>query len=156
MYGGGGVGGTLVFRDISQVSDCDGTLYWLKPPTQSHSAYSQGFDLAVKFQATQFNPVIGGLTRDAASLDASGANLESDFSSSVTLEPNFPAVHFFGGEARNLRLAIRPGTDSFLGSFKDSTTGAMRSFTGVILPKSRSGAGYFFAGGLSGSVNIEY
>jgi hypothetical protein len=32
----------------------------------------------------------------------------------------------------------------------------MHAFTGVLLPKSRTGAGFFFSGGVSGSVNLGY
>jgi hypothetical protein len=62
----------------------------------------------------------------------------------------------FGADTKDLHLTIDSAADTFSGSFEDSTTHKTHSFAGMLLPKSRTGAGYFLSGGQSGSVNIGY
>jgi len=53
-------------------------------------------------------------------------------------------------------LVLGPIGDAFSGSFKDPVTNKMDPFVGVLLPKSRTGAGLFLSDGLSGAVEIQY
>jgi hypothetical protein len=153
---GGGVSGTLVFQDVPEVSDCAGTLTWIRPARGSSSPYAGGFTTSAQFVAARFDPAIDGLNHDDASFVASGADLQANFTASVTLRSDGGAFSLFGGNATNVHLSILPGGDLFFGSFEDGTTHAMHAFTGVLLPKSRTGAGFFFSGGVSGSVNLGY
>jgi len=152
----GGIAGTLDFQDVPDVSDCAGTLSWSRPARGSSSPYAQGFTASAQFVAARFDPAIDGLNQDDASFVASGADLQANFTASVTLRPDGGAFSLFGGNATNVHLSILPGGDFFFGSFEDGTTHTMHAFTGVLLPKSRTGAGFFFSDGLSGSVNIGY
>jgi hypothetical protein len=153
---GGGMEGTLVFRNVPDVSDCDGTLVWTSPSNKSHSPYAGGFELSAQFQATRFNANIAGLNHDSVSFNATGGDLQANFLQDITVTPIASVIPIFGGNASQIHLSIAPMADVFFGSFEDATTHSMRSFTGILRPKSRTGAGLFLSDGLSGSVDIEY
>lgn len=147
-----GIAGTLVFQDVPNVSDCNGTIYWAKP-AKPNSHFPAGFELATVFRAARFNAVIGDLDHDVASFTASGADLASAVSASVTLAPDGNLYH---GYDDKVGLTISRSKDTFFGSFEDPTTHLRHQFDGVILPKTRTGAGIFFSQGLSGTVTIKY
>ena len=153
---GGLPAGTLVFQDVPNVSDCAGTLYWSRPASNSSSPYSVGFETGTQFIADKYDPFISQLKGDVAGFVASGADLSSDFSTSVTLHYQGGFIPDYAGAAGNVRLMLVPIGDGFTGSFEDPVTSKSDSFLGVLLPKSRTGAGLFISDGQSGSVNIQY
>jgi hypothetical protein len=152
----GSIGGTIVFNEIPGVSDCQGTLVWTKPAIRKDAQYPQGFQLSAQVEAVRCDSAITGLNGDEVSFSASGAGLQTAFSANVTLKDGVPSRSMFGANTTNLHLAIDPAADTFFGSFEDSTTHKTYSFSGTLLPKSRTGAGFFLSGGQSGSVNIGY
>jgi hypothetical protein len=147
-----GISGILVFQDIPDVSDCQGTLYWALPP-RPNSHYPDGFELANQFLASQFNRVIGGLDHDVVTFSASGSDLQSTFSVDITLAPD---GNLYRGDADKVHLTISRAKDRFYGSAEDPTTLVRHPFGGVLLPGSRTGAGLFFSKGISGTVTIQY
>jgi hypothetical protein len=153
---GGLLAGTLNFQDVPSVSDCAGTLFWSRPAIKSVSPYSAGFETSTQFTAAQFNPFISNLNDDDVSFVASGADLLAESSTSVTLHFLGGFLPSYQGGTANVRLMVGAIGDAFMGSFKDPVTNKMDPFVGVLLPKSRTGAGLFFSDGLSGSVNINY
>jgi hypothetical protein len=72
------------------------------------------------------------------------------------LHPSKSGLPLIGGTAANLSLSILPVSNYFFGSFTDPSTNKRQLFSGVLLPTSRSGAGLFFSGGSSGTVEIGY
>jgi hypothetical protein len=153
---GGGLAGTLYFQSVPQVSDASGTLYWTRPVTQAAVPYADGFSTSTSLVADLLNPAISGLKKDHVSLVASGADLASNFSTTVTLSPSGTVLPVLSGHATGVQLFLVPTANVFYGSFVDSTTHAARDFAGVLLTDGRSGAGYFISNGQSGSVNISY
>jgi hypothetical protein len=149
---GSGISGNLVFRHILVASDCDGTLVW----SRSEKGARPGFETAVYFQAALMVPPIVGLNGDNVSFDARGADLGSEVTADVTLHPSKSGLPLIGGTAANLSLSILPVSNYFFGSFTDPSTNKRQLFSGVLLPTSRSGAGLFFSGGSSGTVEIGY
>jgi hypothetical protein len=152
----GVLAGTLTFQDIPNVSDCGGTLFWSRPAIKSSSPYTGGFETGVQFTAAEFNPFIDQLSGDEAGFVATGADLLAESSTTVTMHFHNGFLPSYLGSTPTVRLSIEPIGDYFRGSFEDPVTDKMDSFFGVLLPKSRTGAGFFFSDGLSGSVNIQY
>jgi hypothetical protein len=153
---GGSIGGTVFFDEIPGVSDCQGTLVWTKLFAPLSPLYPNGYQLSTQFEASRFDSLITGLNQDNVSFGAAGANLQTPFSANVTLKAGVPSISMFGANTRNLHLAIDPAADTFFGSFKDPATQKVHSFSGMLLPESRTGAGFFLSGGQSGSVSIGY
>ncbi len=153
---GGGLAGTLYFQSVPSVSDATGTLSWTRPVTQAVVPYADGFSTSTSFVADLLDPAITGLKKDHVSLVASGADLTSNLSATITLAGSGTVLPIESGRAANVQLFLVPVANVFYGSFVDSTTHAPRDFSGVLLPDSRTGAGYFISNGQSGSVNISY
>ena len=146
----GGLGGTLTFEDIPNTSDCDGVLFWTKAP---NAKFPDGFRLPTEFQASQFDRVIGGLNGDVVSFEAIGDDLAKPVTASIplTLDGNLDL-----GASDKVHLTISRTKNTFFGSFVDTKTNLRRPFAGVILTKSRTGAGLFFSEGSSGTVMFNY
>ncbi len=147
-----GFAGTLYFQDVPNVSDCSGTTYWAKA-AKADSHYPDGFETTAQFVACGYNRVIGGLDRDVATFTASGSDLQANVTADITLTPQ---GNLYRGAADKVHLTLRRSEDIFFGSFEDTTTQLRHPFAGVLLPKSRTGAGIFFSEGLSGTVTIQY
>jgi hypothetical protein len=153
----GELAGTLVIQDVPGVSDCAGALSWNRPASaNSKSAYAQGFETGAELTADKLDPFIDSLNGESVSFDASGADLGTDFDANVTIKGRGGFIPVLQGRETGIHMTVVPIADVFFGSFLDSTTNKMRPFTGVLLPKSRTAAGLFFSGGLSGSVSLEY
>ncbi len=154
LHGGpaAGIAGVLVFQDVPNVSDCHGTLYWYEPP-QATAHYPDGFELATQYVSTQYNRVIGGLYHNVVTFTASGADLQSTFSTNITL---IPYGNLYYGDADTVHLVLARSRDRFYGHFEDPTTHLRHTFDGVLLVKSRTGAGLFVSQGLGGTVSIQY
>ena len=145
-----GIAGTLVFQDVPNASDCHGVLYWAKPP-KAKGQYPEGFEMGTQFKASQVNRVIGGLS--AATFTATGSDLTTPFTASI------PLIRFGNlnlGTADKVHLTISRFNNTFYGTFADPTTHLSHPFSGVLLTKSRTGAGLFFSESLSGTVAIQY
>lgn len=153
---GSGISGSVYFADVPGVSDCAGTLYWSLAPGKAGLPYSQGFNTPANFVGAAANAVIGGLNQDSVSFDASGADLQADFVTNVTLHTKGNGLGLTDGKTAALSLSILPVNDYFFGTFTDSTTNKRSLFGGVLLPKSRTGEGFFISQGLSGAVDIQY
>jgi len=151
---GSEIGGTLVFSDVSQTNEWTGTLFWARPP--SPGLYPAGFELDAGFDAVPFDPRIVGLNHDQVDFSARGGGLRAEVLTRVTLNANVPFASLYGGSTAAVRLALYPRSDLFFGSFEDRRAHVRRSFVGVISPGSRTGAGFFLSGGLSGTVQIAY
>jgi hypothetical protein len=155
---GGVLAGILNFQDIPNVSDCAGTLYWSRPAINSSSLYSAGFQTSTQFAAAQFNPFISELNDDAVRVDVTQYD-GSEFATDVTLHYRNGFIPVYEGEGSGngpLILSLAPIGDAFSGIFLDPWTDKWATFSGILLPKSRTGAGMFFSDGRSGSVNIQY
>jgi len=147
-----GVAGTLVLQDVPNQSDCHGTLYWaVAPRTPSH--YPAGFELATQFEAAARNRSIGGFAGDTVTFTATGADLQAPVTASIKLAETGDLEH---GNANSVFLDIDRTRNTLGGNFVNPVTHERRSFRGVLLAKSRAGAGLFFGGGLSGTVEISY
>ncbi len=146
-----GIAGILVFNDIPNVSDCAGTIYWARP---SSVDYPVGFETATTFTAAAYTPAISGLNGDTVHFAATGADLAG-----TTYSEDIPVhVHdgLATGAAHGVKLSIDSAGNTFHGVFQDPFFPAKREFNGVLLPKSRTGAGLFKANGLTDTVTIRY
>jgi hypothetical protein len=156
-YGPAGIGlsGELTYEDITEVSDCDGWVNWARASDKSTSPYAKGFTTGASFIGT-FSTPVKGLNGDVASFDGSGADLTNDVTANVTLHSSGVFLPVVSGTAANFRLNIISSANYFSGNFWDSTSEQSVPFSGVLLPKGRIGAGSFFSGGVSGTVEITY
>lgn len=145
-----GVAGTLVFEDVPDVSDCSGTLYWAKPAS---ARYPGGFEMATQFTASAYDKVIGGLDGATVSFSASGADLVTPLTTNITMRSD---GNLDGGSADGVHLIIERSQNRFRGEFENPVTHELTEIRGVLLTKSRSGAGLFVSHGVSGTVTIQY
>jgi len=152
-----GLAGTITFRDTSNVSDCDGVLYWsVSPSTNPARHYPAGFALSTQFLGDSTASSVTGLNHDSVTFTAAGADLPVDIDAQITLASQPPAYFIYNGNDNNIHLTVYPGTDVFFGDILDGATSTWRPFAGTLMPKSRSGAGLFLSNGLSGAVSIQY
>jgi hypothetical protein len=149
----GVITGTMSFANVPGVSDCAGTLLWESPGTKN---YPGGFEIEAQFTGSIVNISSDGLVNDRVKLQASGGELKTDFAADVVLRPQAALGTMLAGSGANVQLAVSPGTDVFYGAFEDTTSKKWQTFTGVLLPKSRTGAGYYLERGTSGAVSIRY
>jgi hypothetical protein len=109
--------------------------------------------MATHFVASAYDPVIGGLQGDVVSFSASGADLATPLAAEIMVRAD---GNLEDGRGDHVHLVIDRRRNEFHGGFLDSAARETREFKGVLLTKSRSGAGLFVSQGLSGTVTIQY
>lgn len=159
----GAMQGTLQFRDIPRVSDCDGSVSWFKPaqaPATPAPPYATGFDTTVSFVASRYTaPPVGS---PILVLPPAPGNLvircEGAISSSLekilSVSPaNVVTVDNPGPDKFAMKLT--PTTGRFAGTFYDVATKATIPFNGVVLQKTgQLGSVYYSAkAGKSGKAS---
>src|SRR5262249_16953389 len=146
----GAVSGYLTFIDQPQISDCEGTLHWTKPPQTARQRYQDGFDTSLAAVGCidrippPKTPVLGldpmasptaKLRLNAADFPAGTIEQGLVLTAASTLHVNLP-------NANGVAVTVsRAGT--FSGSFRHPVTHVKITLNGLLFPKQNSAAGYF-------------
>ena len=158
----GAMQGTLQFRDIPRVSDCDGSVSWFRPaqPTATPAPpYATGFDTTVSFVASRYTaPPVGSpiLVLPPAPgnlvIRCDGA-ISSSLEKILSVSPaNVVTVDNPGPDKFAMKLT--PTTGRLAGTFYDVATKATIPLNGVVLQKtSQVGSVYKAKAGKTGKAS---
>ncbi len=159
----GRFGGSLHFRDMEEVSDCDGLMQWVKLADDREKQYPAGFDLEVPAVGSRFTmPPNGGRLlaelEDAepnASLSLIGSNLPALNGGEIERVLSWLAgnvLRHYGPETLGGR-AVR-GNGQVSGSYRAADGSVRASFTGIVLQKQNLAGGQYALGGQTGALRI--
>jgi hypothetical protein len=157
--------GSVTFEDIPGVSDCDGSVTWLKPTQSGGTIYPGGFSTSLTAIGSRYvEPPLGTLALNLAASDPN-ANI------SLTA-PDFPVPLFHqlyvkhasspatdtvvvvNGGPDSLTLSINAGMGTFSGTFIHPVTGKRVTIKGALLHKQNRAAGFFIGPTQSGNASI--
>jgi formylglycine-generating enzyme required for sulfatase activity len=159
----GRFGGWLRFRDVPDVSDCDGLMQWVKLADNREKPYAAGFEVEVPAVGSRFTPPPAGTRLLAALVDA-----EPNASLSL-IAPNLPAatageiervLSWLGSNAlrhygpETLGGSAARSTGLVNGNYRAADGSVRASFTGVVLQKQNLAGGFFSWGGQTGALRI--
>jgi hypothetical protein len=151
---GGGQGsiiGWLIFVDRTS-DDVSGVVNWMKSANSHSRYYPGGFGLETVATASRYEaPSHGGQVINASNVTVtfSGGNLASDISIPVAI--NSKGVK---DSSNSLKMTISPSNGRFSGSVKDPSTSKSLPFSGVVLQKSSSGAGFLLGTNQTSRVEL--
>ena len=162
----GSLTGTVTFEDVPGVSDCDGSVTWVKPAQSNNpSLYPAGFNTTVSAVGSRYSqPPFGTLALGLTGSDPNANILltEPDFAASLYhelyitqgLNTSTDTVHVFNPGADGLTLSINAGSGTFTGTFIHPLTGKPVNIKGALLHKQTRAAGYFLGPTQSGNASI--
>jgi len=161
----GAVTGSMTFEDNPGVSDCDGTMTWLKPAQTNSTFYKNGFTTSLAAIGSRYTqPPYRTLALNLANTSPNASILLS--------EPDFPipiyhqlsithgsnaltdTVQVTDNGADALTLSISASAGTFTGSFIHPVTGKSVNIKGALLYKQSRAAGFFLSPTQSGNVTI--
>jgi hypothetical protein len=163
----GSITGPLSIRDLPEASDIDGDdLHWFKPPrtkTKKSTTYPDGWPrgILVDFIGSRYAKPNGSAAipnlppPDAdgnANVDLVAAGLLDSLALGVNIDAKSKVTPI--GGAAGLKLKIKAKNGAVSGQFTHPATGQTSKITGVILPKSQRGAGFFVSGAESGDFEL--
>ncbi len=159
----GRVGGSLVFRDIPDVSDCDGIVQWVKLPDTREKTHAAGFAVETwALGSRHITPAAGqrllAELADAepnASLSLFGPGLPADSGHEIERVISWlgnNTLRHYGPEKLSGKAAR--GTGLVSGSYRDPATKLSFAFQGITFQKQGLAAGQFVAGGATGALRI--
>lgn len=153
----GALFGVITFRDVTNVSDCDGPLTWIKTPVPTDALYPSGFTAHPTLVGSKYTaPPVGTriLNFQSGTLAWKDAGVTGTLSQAVTLStasvlaPALPLNATF-------TFTFTTSSGLFTGSFVNPATHTASTFTGVVHQKQNLGGGLFISGGKSGSVSLQ-
>lgn len=165
----GTLGGTVTVRDVANVSDFDGGIFWDRAPRSLGPTFHEGFNLEGQILGSRFNFVSGqalftGLTHDGS------ANINATFRSEYDPLTGVPATVLgpftFVWETTNrvtqtavadeqVRLSPSTSTGAVNGAYRNTTTRENFTVKGVVFQKQNIGPGNFQStAGKNGKVTI--
>ena len=165
--GKGLIGGRISFRDLEEISDCDGVFQWLKgedtriPPREL--LYAGGFRRSVGAIGSVFVPPVAGqrvltqLQNQYHNAELSLIGPTAPLADSGSLDrvlswlPNNTLMHY--GQQK-LSGSASAKTGSVTGSFLDPTSNRSVAFTGAAFQKQGLVGGVFSWAGSAGAVRI--
>ncbi len=157
----GWVGGELLFRDIADISDFDGTLQWKKAPNVRHKRYPDGFSIERDLIGSTFTvPARGehvlstldaGPTTALLTLDGSGivppiGTLEVEVSESDRITKS--------GDTR-LGALINRRSGILIGKVNRTVLGVKNSFGGAVFQKQGIAGGVVYSTDSTGFILLE-
>lgn len=177
-FTGATITGAMTFEDVTNVSDCDGTLNWNKPaqaPT-APAFYRSGFNTNLTAIASRYlAPPAGVMALDLvgttpnATVQLSLGGMASAITKSVTVglggNATSNSVTVTAPAADNLAMSIDATHGTFSGSFTSTyanptaanpaaSTTAKRYFFGALFHKQNIAGGYFISPTASGKVSF--
>jgi hypothetical protein len=170
LYGttGGYVAGKLTFRDVTGISDLDGTLRWLKPnAVPSTKSYAAGFDTTRGVVGSRYTVPLAS-QRAFAGLATTFYNtwlrlIGPDMSTLPTLNLTTISRATTWTTANNLlyygpdkiSMTFTPATGLISGNCVDAANGINLSFGGALLQKQSLVTGGYAAGARTGLMMIH-
>ncbi len=159
----GRFGGWLHFREIDDVSDCDGLMQWMKRADAREKRYADGFDLEVPALGSRYTAPPSGERlleelEDAepnASLSLIAANLPAGTAGEIERVLSWlgsNALRHYGPET--LGGSAARGTGLVSGSYRAADGSVRTAFTGVVLQKQGMAGGQFAWGNQTGALRI--
>ncbi len=159
----GRMGGSLVFRDIAGVSDCDGVLQWRKLADTRERLHAGGFTVASHAVGSRHHVPASGArllaeladSEPNASLSLSGPGLLAMDGGEVERVLGWlgnNTLRHFGPERISGKAARATGLVN--GSYRHPSNGLRFNFTGVTFQKQGLVAGHFVAGGAAGVMRL--
>lgn len=152
----GSVIGWVQFDWTAPDDDLRGDIDWFKPAQPGGSFYPGGFNYQTTVTGSRYiAPVLPTdrvLALTNGVLVLKGGNLSQAWTNSLGLGPDNRMTN---AGPHELTVSLTLGTGVFKGQFVDPISERIAAFTGVVLQKSISGAGYFLGTNTSGRVWIE-
>lgn len=147
LYSKGGlVQGTLTILPEAAADDLTGTWRWIKPQRPTDKVFPGGFDTTLTLHGELFvKPVTGALLLDftASQIDFGDGNVGGPFVKDATIGDKNAVTITTNPDAHQVKFKITGTTGAFSGSFVPTGSTKAKTFTGLILPKRRFGAGFF-------------
>jgi hypothetical protein len=169
LYGGRGyVAGKMAFREVTGISDVDGTWRWFKPAgVPKTTNYAPGFEVARTVIGATYLPPPRGVNAFGALDDTlynawlrlSGPDLAPLTAAEITnLDRTVTwnaanRIFYFGPDQASIRF--NPATGLATGSYVDRSTGASVRFGGALMQEQALLTGSYLSGGQSGIVTIS-
>jgi sugar lactone lactonase YvrE len=152
-YKGGAIFGWMTFANLSD-SDLSGTLYWIKPPQPSSSAYPGGFSFPAGIRAVgsiySFRNGVPLLNLPAGGVSVLQlGNPVQSFTNHFTLGSDNKII-----SADGLQVTITTSTGLFKGTATSLGDGTTVPITGILLQKQNAAFGYFLNNSQSGGVYL--
>lgn len=155
----GYIAGNVFFNSTPGVSDFEGSIAWLKPPTGvAGSFFHPQFTTRLDLIGSRYDAPLTGQralnflgTVPNAIFNATGGNLAAPISRNITLD--IANKFITPVDAVALKLTLTPASGLFTGTFKDGT--ATRTVGGVLFQEGNFGAGFFPGTSLSGMAVIQ-
>jgi hypothetical protein len=153
--------GTLVFNDVPEVSDLDGTLTWLKSKVAGTKDiyYRNGFTTDLPAVGSKYDAATVASTLFSGTSSAKIENGSSIVSGTTT----GTVLLLAGGKTftvistpvtSSLKTSFKTSTGLFSGSFIDAA-GVARKFNGALLQKQSKGAGFFLGKDAAGTTGFS-
>jgi formylglycine-generating enzyme required for sulfatase activity len=165
LYGGSGhFGGWVRFRQVPNISDCDGPLNWVKPAAQRAARYPAGFSVQSYAVGSRFQSTAPGQRLLASLADqepnarlslidpALAGAVEGQVERVLGWLPN-QRLRYFGPDQLSAQANSHDGT--LTGSFRSVTERAGVALSGIVLQKQNLAAGYALLPRHTGALRIE-
>lgn len=161
----GWIGGKLTFREITNISDADGVLHWVKNANERHRRYADGFDLQQEAVLSAYERpipregqpfVLDSLfdTTGNARLSLAGAGLTTSLDWE---QVDWTTRNRFRYESEQLRVIGRvvPGNGCFMGVCIDLENRTRLPFRGATFQKQQLITGTLRSAESTGFISVE-
>jgi hypothetical protein len=147
--------GWIHFDTNAATDDLQGQVAWFKPAL-STLVHSAGFTHETFLTGSRFAPPVSSSSRVLAMTNGvlvlSGGELSQNSTNGIALGVD---NHVTNLSSNQLALTLNAGTGLFKGAFFDFPANKTVTFSGVVLQKSVTGAGFFLGTNASGKVSIN-
>ena len=157
----GVISGVMKFRDIPNVSDFDGTVFWKQEPRASHRYFKQGFSVTRTMVGNYYRQPARAFAAIPALQHTGGNNAVFHIGSSsqgVPVAPMLlnwqPSNRLVYSGPENLRLSVNVATGRLRGQYLDRVSRSNVSIDGVVLQKQNRALGVVFNYNITGSMLI--
>jgi hypothetical protein len=154
LYTGNGLVWSWLSFTNQSLSNLQGQLTWLKPPTAGARFYPDGFALQTQAVGSSYqapsNPSTASFDLNNSLLTFSDGSLTSDFTNSLATAPS---VRLFA-KGNGVRMVFSRSTGTFQGLVTVPGSGHTLLFRGAVLPQVGSGYGFLLDAGQSSLVTL--
>ncbi|GEM_PF-5783247 len=145
----GRIYGTFTFRNLTNQSDLDGTIYWDKPAQSTKQLFQNGFSTYSYAIGSAYNQPSSGefvlnlhYPTNNAFISFFGGNLLGSVFNTLTIQPEPANTVTPALSSNSLVMKIDSKKAMFSGSFVPGVGKALK-FSGLLFQKQNSGAGFF-------------
>lgn len=162
----GTLAGLVTFREVDQVSDCDGPLVWFKPAQTGAALYGGGFTVSLASLGSRYVApvrkqalIFSNLTVGTGHLTMTGADLVASIDDTIAVrKDNTVRETSTPGDHLSLNITASSGlfSGTLIGHFQlgPVTREARGSLRGVLLQKQNRGEGRFIGPAHSGELHL--